>query len=218
MQIMHDKDLSESQGYYEVLEYIFTEYEHITISEATIIDLHIRLLKYDKPNQELRGKYKLLDNKVETKNMSGKVLRVLVVGTPPSQTPQAIRDLIFWYDDAVRTRSHHPLLLISAFLVEFLKIHPFIDGNGRLSRILTNLLLLKAGYGFINDFPLEQYIEKDKETYYLSLSKSQKTFGLEDETILSWTEYFLKMLDAQAIQAVLVSESNKLHPELLGIE
>ena len=203
---MLERPVEERRAYYEVLEYIFTNYNRIAISESTILDLHSRLLKYDTVMQEHRAKYKQFNNKVETREIAtGKVLRVLVVGTPVDKTPQALHELVDWFNEALQAREYHPLLLTSAFIVEFLKIHPFYDGNGRVSRILTNLLLLKTGYGFANDYPHEKIIENSKEGYYLALSDSQTTFETESETILSWTEYFLNMLHKQAIQALEVS-------------
>ena len=192
--IMKNRDEREARAYCETLEHVFAHYREIRISEACIMSMHEQLFKYSDHTRPYRGKYKYGHNKVETKDKDGKVLRVLVEGTPPQQAPQELRDLIEWFNDARAAGRHHPLILISAFLVEFLKIHPFYDGNGRVSRMLTNLLLLQAGYLAELYYPHEKLIEDDTESYYVALSKSQKTFGSEAEAIHTWTEYFLKLV------------------------
>jgi Fic family protein len=201
MQIMSGRKSRESRGYYEVLEFVFTNYSDIDISERTILDLHKQLLKYDEINEHQKGKYKELDNKVETKDSNGNVLRVLVVGTPADLAPEALNDLVVWVNNSLTAQKYPSLIIISAFIVEFLKIHPFVDGNGRVSRILTNLLLLKCGYTYVNYYPHEKIIEDDTEKYYIALSSSQKTFGTPSESIRSWTEYFLSVLLEQAKKA-----------------
>ena len=202
MQIMADRTEQEAHAYCDVLIDVFTHYRDIPLDERTILQMHEELFKYSEDSAPHRGKYKVLDNKVETKDKDGKVLRVLVEGTPAKLAPQALHNLLAWTNKALISDEYHPLVTISAFLVEFLKIHPFVDGNGRVGRMLTNLLLLKAGYNFELFFPHEKIIENDKEAYYIALSNSQKTFGSDDESILSWTEYFLGLVLEQAKQSV----------------
>jgi Fic family protein len=192
------------RGYNELLQNILTHYADTDISVNTIMRMHEQLLKYSGKDKSIVGKYKLLDNKVETKDSNGKVLRVLVEGTPASLAPQALNNLVNWVNTAIDADVYHPLVLISAFISEFLKVHPFIDGNGRLSRMLTNLLLLQAGYDFVPYYPHEHIIDSNREEYYVALSKSQKTFGTESESILTWTEYLLKILCMQAKEAVVI--------------
>lgn len=208
MRIMSDRTDGEARAYCETLEHIFAHYQDIEISEQYIMHLHEELFKYSEKDGHHRGLYKQADNKVETKDRNGKVLRVLLECTPADRTPQALRDLVTWVNSALISGIHHPLVVISAFTVEFFKIHPFHDGNGRVGRMLINLLLLKAGYGFELHYPYEKIIEDDKEAYYLALSNSQKTFGTDNESILIWTEYFLRLLLKQAQEVT----------EVIGIE
>ncbi len=105
--------------------------------------------------------------------------------------------------------AYHPLLVIANFLVEFLRIHPFQDGNGRLSRVLTNLLLLHEGYLYMPYVSHEKFVEDNKSDYYLALRKSQKTFGTDTENIEPWLNFFFSILLSQSQMAVeLLSREN----------
>ncbi|MBU2263927.1 Fic family protein, partial [Patescibacteria group bacterium] len=118
-------------------------------------------------------------------------------------------DLTDWTQKALKENKYHPLLIIGNFLVEFLKIHPFTDGNGRLSRVLTNLLLLQAGYLYIPYVSHEKLVEDNKPEYYISLRRSQKTIGTEKENITDWFNFFLDMILKQSQMAVeLLSKEN----------
>lgn len=202
MQKLKDRDAQEVRGYYEVLETVFDSYSDISFSESAILHLHGQLLKYSEKDERHKGRYKNLENKVEMKDQNGNVLAVLLNATPAYLTPKASQELIVWASDALQAKESHPLAIISGFIVEFLKIHPFLDGNGRLSRVLSNLLLLQAGYAYIPYVSLEKLIEDSKTDYYVSLRKSQVTFGTESESITVWTEYFLGILLEQANQAI----------------
>jgi Fic family protein len=202
MQKLKDRDAQEVRGYYEVLETVFDSYVDIPFSESAILHLHSQLLKYSEKDERHRGHYKTLENKVEMKDQGGNVLAVLFETTPAYLTPKASKELIDWASNALKTKESHPLAIISGFIVEFLKIHPFLDGNGRLSRILTNLFLLQTGYAYISYVSLEKLIEDSKTDYYIALRKSQATFGTESESITAWTEYFLGILLEQAKQAI----------------
>jgi len=111
-------------------------------------------------------------------------------------------ELVAWTRSALAGPEHHPLLVIGHFVVEFLKIHPFLDGNGRLSRILTNLLMLRAGYEFVPYVSHEHLIEARKADYYLALRHSQTSFGTVDETVQPWLDFFLNTCLTQAEQAM----------------
>ena len=120
-----------------------------------------------------------------------------------------MNDLVEWTQNALEENRHHPLLVIGNFLVEFLKIHPFTDGNGRLSRVLTNLLLLQAGYAYIPYVSHEKLVEDNKPDYYIALRRSQKTMGTKKETITDWLDFFLDIILKQAHMAVeLLSKEN----------
>lgn len=186
-----DRDKEEVLGYFELLQNIFDSWEHIKFGENTIKHLHQELLKYVEKDQNHRGKYKSTDNKVE-----------MVDTTPAYLTPYKMQELVEWTKDALEQKKSHPLVIIGNFLVEFLNIHPFTDGNGRLSRILTNLLLLQAGYLYMPYVSHERLIEEQKPEYYLSLRKSQKTSKKGTGDITLWLEFFLKIVFVQSEKAI----------------
>jgi Fic family protein len=201
-QQLADRDAQEVRGYYDVLQLVFDTWDSIQLSESSIKDLHRRLLAHTAKDVRHRGQYKSMDNKVEATDPQGQVVSVLFDTTPPYLTAKQMSELVDWTNQALNTRSHHPLLIIANFVVEFLKIHPFLDGNGRLSRILTNLLLLRTGYGFTPYVSHEHLIEADKTNYYLALRRSQVTFGTRKETIEPWLDFFLDVCHRQAQQAM----------------
>lgn len=199
---MADRDAQEVRGYYEVLRTVFDSYDDISLSESTILHLHGQLLKYSEKDERHKGRYKNLENKVEMRDQSGTVLSVLFDTTPAYLTPKETQELVAWAREALQAKENHPLTVIAAFVVWFLKIHPFLDGNGRLSRVLTNLLLLRAGYAYAPYVSHEKLIEDSKADYYVALRKSQMTFGTDSESITAWTEYFLGVLLEQAKHAI----------------
>jgi len=202
IQKLKDRDAQEVRGYYEVLQTIFDDYSDIPFSESTILHLHNQLLKYSDKDERHKGRYKNIENKVTMKDRSGKELGVLFGTTPAYLTPKATQELVTWTSDALQANESHPLIIIASFVVEFLKIHPFLDGNGRLSRVLTNLLLLQAGYAYVPYVSPEKLIEDSRVDYYVALRKSQITFGTNSESITAWTEYFLGVVLDQAKQAI----------------
>lgn len=216
-----DRDTQEVKGYYELLENVFNSWDKISFSEGSIQHLHRELLKYAKKDELHRGKYKQNENKVEMINEVGQSVGVLFETTPAWLTPKEMQELVEWTQKAIDLKEIHPLLIIANFIVEFLNIHPFQDGNGRLSRVLTNLLLLKAGYSYMPYISHEKLIEDNKADYYLALRKSQKTFKTEKVDIIVWAEFFLKTLLTQAKLAIeLLSKENiekLLSPKQLSV-
>jgi Fic family protein len=204
-----DRDKQEVQGYYELLGNIFSGWKHIPFNESSIKHLHKELLKYVSKDERHRGEYKKAENSVEMFDESGKSMGVIFETTPAYLTPKQMDELVTWTKGALANKSFHPLLVIGNFLAEFLAIHPFQDGNGRLSRILTNMLLLQAGYAYVPYVSHEKLIEDNKADYYLALRKSQKTFHTSHEDITAWLEYFLTISLEQAKQAIeLLSQEN----------
>jgi Fic family protein len=191
------RDEQEVGGYAVVCEEIFNNFEHIPFTENIIKQLHAWLLQYSTKDQRHRGEYKKFPNHVETFDPQGKSLGVVFETTPPFETPFKMQELVHWTREALETKSLHPLLVIGIFIVEFLAIHPFQDGNGRLSRILTTLLLLKAGYLYVPYSSLESVIEDNKESYYLALRRTQKTLGTEHQNFNPWLIFFLRSLQKQ---------------------
>ncbi len=203
-----DRDTQEVRGYYEALQLVFNSWGSLELSENHIKQLHSLLLQYTVKDKRHRGHYKTMDNQVEMRDQDGKAIEVLFETTPPYLTQKQMQELIDSTNDALVANRYHPLLVIGNFIVEFLKIHPFIDGNGRLSRILTNLLMLQAGYSYVPYVSQERLIEATKVDYYLGLRRSQKTFDSDREIIQPWLDFFIDMCQAQAERAMSLLSTN----------
>ena len=216
-----DRDSQEVQGYYELLHNVFDSWKSIKFSESTVKHFHNQLLKYVGKDQRHRGNYKKTENTVEMFDENGKSIGIVFEPTKAYLTPKEMQELMDWAEKALGEKKYHPLLIIGNFLVEFLKIHPFQDGNGRVSRILTNLLLLKAGYAYMPYISHEKIVEDNKNNYYLALIKSQKTFGKKTEDIFPWLNFFLDILLQQSEMAIKLIESEDveklLSPKQLSI-
>ena len=204
-----DRDKQEVKGYFELLENVFDSWKSLKFSESTIKHFHKELLKYVKKDEIHRGDYKKEENKVQMIDAAGKSVGVLFDTTPAHLTPKEMQELVEWAQEAFAEKKYHPLLVIGSFLVEFLQIHPFKDGNGRLSRVLTNLLLLKEGYLYMPYISHEKLVEDNKPDYYMALRRSQKTFKTEHENIIPWLDFFLTIFLKQSQMAVeLLSKEN----------
>lgn len=202
IQKFRDRDVQEVQGYYELLTNVFNSWKTLHLSESLIKSFHKELLKFVEKDELHRGEYKKKENKVVMIDEAGQSVGILFDTTPAYLTPAAMHDLVEWIQDALARNIQHPLLIIGSFLVEFLKIHPFEDGNGRLSRVLTNLLLLQAGYAYIPYVSHEKFIEDNKPDYYMALRRSQKSFGTDHENIEPWLLFFLEIVLQQSKAAV----------------
>jgi Fic family protein len=204
-----DRDSQEVTGYFELLKNVFENWQELPLRESTIKHFHKELLKYVEKDSLHRGDYKKIDNKVHVIDAAGQSVGILFDTTPAYLTPTAMQELMAWTAEAMQTNAFHPLLVIGNFLVQFLQIHPFQDGNGRLSRILTNLLLLKAGYLYMPYVSHEKLIEDNKPEYYLALRTSQKTLGSAQEDVVPWLVFFLRVVRLQSQMAVaLLSDAN----------
>jgi len=202
LRTFNDRDKQEVQGYYELLEQVFESWQGIRFSENTINHFHKELLKYASKDALHRGEYKHEENKVIMINKQGVSIGTLFDTTPAYLTPKEMLELTEWTQAAIESKQIHPLLIIANFIVEFLNIHPFKDGNGRLSRILTNLLMLKSNYGFMPYISHEKIIEDNKPDYYIALRTSQKTFKTKHENIIPWLEFFLHTVQKQSQLAI----------------
>ena len=191
------RDEQEVAGYAQVMETLFAHYESIDLTENHIRQLHRDLLVFSEKDERHRGAYKTLANHVSAFDADGKEIGVIFETATPFDTPQRMRELVEWTRTALTEQSLHPLLVISLFTVVFLEIHPFQDGNGRLSRVLTTLLLMRSGYAYVPYSSLESVIENSKEGYYLSLRQTQKTIRNEKPNWQPWTLYFLRALQQQ---------------------
>lgn len=209
-----DRDKQEVQGYFELLKNIFDAWNSINFSESSIKHLHQELLKHVDKDKLHKGQYKRGENRVEMVDAQGKRIGVLFDTTPAYLTPKYMQELVEWTQDTLKNKAYHPLLIVGNFLVEFLNIHPFTDGNGRLSRILTNLLLLKEGYVYMPYVSHEKLVEDKKTDYYLALRKSQKTFRTKKESIVDWLNFLLDIILEQSQQAINLLSSEKIEPIL----
>ena len=210
IQHFSDRDKQEVQGYYELLTNVFEAWQSLRFSESLIKHFHRELLKYVDKDKRHRGEYKRQDNKVHMVDEAGQSIDILFDTTPAYLTPKGMLELLEWTEQATHDQTHHPLLIIANFIVQFLQIHPFQDGNGRLSRILTNLLMLQAGYTYIPYVSHEKLIEGNKPDYYMALRQSQTSFNSEHETIIPWLEFFLGILYLQAQQAIELVSSDSV--------
>jgi len=204
-----DRDIQEVKGYYELLDNVFNSWKNIKFNESTIKHFHKELLKYVEKDKKHRGEYKKGENKVHMLNKDGKSIGIIFDTTPAYLAPKEMQELVEWTINALKKDTYHPLLTISNFLVEFLNIHPFTDGNGRLSRIVTNILLLQAEYLYIPYVSHEKLVEENKPEYYVALRRSQKTIKKKKEDITPWLHFFLDIVLEQSKQAIeLLSKEN----------
>lgn len=190
---LKSRDEQEVIGYYEVLELIYEHYSEIKLSESYLKQLHQMLLKYSNKDERHRGTYKSLSNKVVATYLTGEQ-RTIFATTEPALVAGEMQELVEWTNEQLEQKSIHQLIVIGSFIYDFLSIHPFQDGNGRLSRLLTTLCLMQNDYAFIQYISFENHIEKNKKTYYEVLMNGQKNRGTEQERIDSWIIFFLESL------------------------
>ncbi|MGI9228946.1 MAG: Fic family protein [Gammaproteobacteria bacterium] len=191
------RDEQEVAGYATVMETVFTNADAIAITENHIKQLHRDLLIYSSKDERHRGEYKTHPNSVSALDADGREVGVVSQTATPFDTPRLMTELIHWTTTQTDSTGLHPLLVIAIFIVVFLEIHPFQDGNGRLSRILTTLLLLRAGYSYVPYSSLENVIEQSKQAYYLALRKTQSTIRTDSPDWQPWVEFFLRSLQQQ---------------------
>ncbi len=188
------RDEQEVIGYYDTLEIIYENYDTIPLSENYIKQLHQNLLRHSLKDNRHRGEYKSLSNKVVA-NYPGGIQKVIFNTTEVHLVQNEMNDLVNWTNEQLKNNEIHPLIIIGLFIYEFLSIHPFQDGNGRLSRLLTTLLLMKSDYLFIQYVSFENLIEQSKKKYYQALMEGQKDRYSENENTSKWSIYFLEKLN-----------------------
>ena len=204
------RDEQEVAGYIECLELVFENFNEIKISESWILGLHNQMLQYSEKDLRHKGQYKFGSNRVEAKDNKGNLIGIIFDPTPPHLVKKEMQELISWFKEASKEKSKHPLILIANLVFEYLAIHPFQDGNGRTSRLLANLLLLKFGYDFTKIISHEKLIESNKADYYLALSKTQKTWKSKNEDISDWLIFFLRIVNNQAQKALKILQSETI--------
>lgn len=191
------RDEEEVAGYAEAMTTVFDSWEHIPLTENHVKQLHGILLKFSSKDVSHRGDYKKFPNSVEAFDADGKSIGVIFETAAPFDTPRLMAELVTATRQALADQELHPLLVIAAFVVHFLAIHPFQDGNGRLSRVLTTLMLLQAGYRYVPYCSLERIVEESKDGYYRALRESQKAIRTAEENLNSWVRFFLRSLRKQ---------------------
>ena len=218
------RDEEEVAGYAELMELVFESSADIQLTENTIRQLHEILLKYSHKDERHRGNYKTLSNHVEAFDEQGRSVGVIFETATPFDTPRLMEALVAWTNEAIQEGKHHPLLIIAMFVVRFLAIHPFQDGNGRLSRALTTLLLLQAGYNYVPYSSLERIVEDSKDEYYKALRRAQATLNKDESQLIDWLTFFVSalcrqkdVLDQKVKQEKLMAPLAPLSEKLLGI-
>ncbi len=204
------RDEQEVAGYAEAMETIFRSWREIPVTENHVRQLHRDLLVYSEKDAWHRGSYKTSPNSVAAFDEDGKQIAIVFEPATPFDTPRLMAELVAWFDTAHSERKLHPLLAIGIFVVLFLAIHPFQDGNGRLSRVLTTLILLRAGYAYVPYSSLESVVEQNKETYYLALRQTQGTLKKEKPDWQPWLLFFLRALQQQTQRLAKKVEREKL--------
>lgn len=191
------RDEEEVAGYAEAMELVFGSFDELTLTENYIKQLHALILKYSSKDKWHKGEYKKFPNNVEAFDKNGKSVGIVFETSTPFETPLKMKELITWTAETMKSGNIHPLIITATFVVHFLAIHPFQDGNGRLSRVLTNLLLLQNGYSYAPYASIEAIIEQSKHGYYIALRKSQQTIETDKNNIQPWVMFFLKTLQMQ---------------------
>ena len=204
------RDEQEVAGYADVMETVFRSWSDIPLTENHIKQLHRDLLQYSEKDERHRGNYKTLRNDVGAFDVAGKMIGIVFETATPFDTPRRMAELVAWLDEEREIRRLHPLLTVAVFIVIFLEIHPFQDGNGRLSRVLTTLLLLQAGYSYVPYSSLESVIEHSKEGYYLSLRQTQSTIRTDAPNWQPWLLFFMRALQQQKRRLAVKVEREKI--------
>jgi Fic family protein len=208
---LSERDQQEVAGYYETLSLIGESHHDIPVTESSLKQLHNFLMKYNSKDSYHKGNYKINTNCVERTEVDGTKTTIFETTPPGWATQDAMEQLITWYNNDTNT---HALIRVAVFVYEFLSIHPFQDGNGRLSRLLATLLLMKNGYIWIEYVSFEHEIEHRKKEYYLKLMEAQRTRPGEDVT--EWVVFFLDCL--KNIQELLMQKlQEKEKREHIGI-
>jgi Fic family protein len=208
------RDEQEVVGYYDSLQTILEHYEGIDITDRYIHQLHGMLLKHSDKDQFHKGRYKTLSNQVVANYPDGSKKIIFKTAEPHLVEPE-MQELIQWVNDRITINDMHPLMVAGVFVYEFLSVHPYQDGNGRLSRLLTTLILLKFGYGFVQYVSFEHIVETKKEAYYRALMDGQKNRYKKDERIDLWMFFFLECLNTLVKR--LEEKYNTLNKLSLGI-
>ena len=197
IQSFETRDEQEVAGDAELMDLVFSAWRDIPFNENHVKQLHQILLRHSAKDARHRGQYKTTSNNVAAFDENGTQIGVVLETASPFDTPRLMTELVTWVNAEHDKAALHPLLVIAIFVVVFLEIHPFQDGNGRLSRVLTTLLLMQAGYAYVPYSSLESVIELNKEAYYLALRQTQGTIRTKTPDWQPWLVFFLRSLAEQ---------------------
>ena len=212
------RDEQEVAGYAAATKMVFESWHDIPLSENHIKQLHGILLKHSQRDERHRGEYKKVSNNVEAFDQHGRSVGVIFETATPFDTPRLMEELVRWTGRELSGTKHHPLLVIAAFIVRFLAIHPFQDGNGRLARVLTNLALLRAGYSYVPYSSLERVVEESREQYYRALRSAQGTLDKDESRLMDWIRFFLLCLQEQKDSLAEKVKNERLMTSLSAID
>lgn len=191
------RDEQEVAGYADLMDLVFSSWENIPFTENHVKQLHQRLLSYSEKDTRHRGYYKTNSNSIAAFDENGNQIGIVFQTASPFDTPRLMAELVEWHNNEVAKATLHPLIIIAIGVVVFLEVHPFQDGNGRLSRVLTTLLLMQSGYAYVPYSSLESVIEQSKEGYYLALRQTQSTIRTDNPDWQPWLVFFLRSLAEQ---------------------
>jgi Fic family protein len=197
IQFFETRDEQEVAGYAELMDLVFNSWQDIPFNESHIKQLHQILLRHSEKDTRHRGQYKTNSNSVAAFDENGVQIAIVFDTATPFDTPRLMTELVGWVNQEREQAQLHQLLIIAIFVVVFLEIHPFQDGNGRLSRMLTTLLLIQTGYAYVPYSSLESVIESNKEAYYLALRQTQGTIRTDTPNWQPWLVFFLHSLAEQ---------------------
>lgn len=202
------RDEQEVMGYIETIKEVFESWRAMPLSENLIKQIHAMTLQFSEKDARHKGHYKFGPNRVQAVDAKGAVVGIIFDPTPPHLTAKEMHELVEWTRQQLAAHTYHPLLVIAHFIFEYLAIHPFQDGNGRTSRILTNLLLLQQGYGFVPYVSHEKLIEDHKVEYYLALKRTTATWKKQTEDLSPWMLFILRMFADHGEMAVALTNED----------
>ena len=197
IQSFKTRDEQEVVGYAELMDLVFSSWRDIPFNENHVKQLHQILLRHSEKDSRHRGQYKANSNSVAAFDENGVQIGIVFETASPFDTPRLMAELVAWVNGERDKAQLHPLLIIAIFVVVFLEIHPFQDGNGRLSRVLTTLLLIQAGYAYVPYSSLERAIEPNQEAYHLAFRQTQGSIRTDAPNWQPWLVFFLRSLAEQ---------------------
>ena len=210
IQTFDTRDEQEVAGYAELMDLVFGSLADIPFDENHIKQLHQILLRHSTKDERHRGQYKTTSYHVAAFDENGTQIGIVFQTATPFDTPRLMQELVTWVNDERHKAELHPLLIIGVFVLVFLETHPFQDGNGRFSRVLTTLLLIQAGYAYVPYSSLESVIELNKENYYLGLRQTQASIRSNSPDWQPWLVFFLGSLAEQVRRLEKKVEREKL--------